>query len=608
MPKIRQPKHYHQMFSSDLSGWSGVHSRLDRYSTQFGIDHLLITDGVEAIKPYLDSFPYLVAWMKEWKVPSFVYQRLRLIGVDAWLHRLTNYLETIDSPIDLVSLEKVSLFLEDMGFGNEDTIRFHQLCLQNANHNQKDDTSIIYTLRIGMVYLTNGHLIPDAFAKAEKIFLDCLASYDTIDSRADLMMVKLRNELAVLYARQGKLRDAYDLILEVSEDFCSLLGESSSEYFVAQTSIAWLEEQFGEREKAKNRLEETVIQMNNCLGSDSQYTLGAERQYLQFLQTEGSLTEDQAIVFKRKIEYLFGKLHNLYTHSNNILGLIYLDSEQYDKSEQVYREMIALSSENIDPMIVFKLALSLQYQGLNTEAAQCYEDSLQGALDLYGEHYMVAQISYDFANFLSAYQNPPNYKRAQTLLLSAKKIYTNTYGIEHAWVLTVVIELSDVYDNMGDTENAISCLKMYLDEAEALLSGWAIARLQYGLGRHYIQHNDVENAKRYLLQVLSYRREHQSHKPHLISNTLWYLYKCAYQQSDISQLFLYLEEAVQVRITEPPSFSKVNMFKISTTLCERYLEFGRREAFQQLLVSITADVSLSDAQREVLNQLEVQAR
>ena len=50
------------------------------------------------------------------------------------------------------------------------------------------------------------------------------------------------------------------------------------------------------------------------------------------------------------------------------------------------------------------------------------------------------------------------------------------------------------------------------------------------------------------------------------------------------------------------------MFKISTTLCERYLEFGRREAFQQLLASITADVSLTDAQRGVLNQLEVQAR
>jgi hypothetical protein len=128
------------------------------------------------------------------------------------------------------------------------------------------------------------------------------------------------------------------------------------------------------------------------------------------------------------------------------------------------------------------------------------------------------------------------------------------------------------------------------------------------LGRLYTKQSDLENATRYLLQVLSYRREHQSHKPHLISNTLWYLYKCAYQQIEIPQLFLYLEEAVQLRIAASTSFAKSNMFKISTTLCERYLEFGRLEAFQQLFASIKADTSLSDAQREELNQLAAQAQ
>lgn len=606
MLKIRQPNYYHQMLSPDLLTWSGVRTKLDQYVTQFGIDHLLITDGVYAIKPYLYSVPYLVAWMKLWNVPSFVFQRLRLVGVDAWLHELTNYVETMDTTKNQDALEQVSRFLQEMGFASEDTIRFHKLCLQNAHHNHNDKDSISYTMRIGVVYLNKGHQIPNALAKAEKIFLDCLTSYNRVDTRSDLAIVKLRNELAVLYARQGKMGEAYNLILEVTDDFSKILGEDSSEYLVTQTSVAWLEEKFGEREKSRDRLKDTIRQMKNVLGLDHQYTLRAEQQYLELLLSIGGSDEDQAIAFKRKMESLFGKDRAI--HAYNILGCIYLGQEQYDKATLIFQEMVAISGENIDPMILTNLANSLQYQGLNAEAAQYYEEGLQRASNLYGEHYIIAQISYTFANFLSEYQNPPNYMRAHTLLLSAKTIYINTYGIEHDWVLTVVLELADVYENMGDIDKAISCLNTYLEEAGTLLSGWAIVELQYTLGRLYTEQSDVENATRYLLQVLSYRREHQSHKPHLISNTLWYLYRCAYQQIEIPQLFLYLEEAVQLRIAASTSFSKYNMFKISTTLCERYLEFGRLEAFQQLFASIKADTSLSDTQREELNQLAAQAQ
>jgi tetratricopeptide (TPR) repeat protein len=601
MPKIRQPKDYHRVFSEHLSTWDGVQTKLDRYITQFGLDHLLITDGVDSIAPYLYDLSYLVAWMKEWNNTSFVYQRLRLIDVDTWLYNLVNILEKSDQIYALEDLEEISILLSGLGFDTEDAIRFHQICLDCTHQGEHSNADILYTLRIGMVYLNSGHRVPNALSKAEKVFLDCLASCDTVDIRTDLTMIKLRNELAVLYSRQGDLRKAYDLILEVTDDFRTVLGQESQEYLVSQTSIAWLEQNFGDLQTAKMRLKDTVTHMKHSLGNENSYTLGAERQYLQFLQNEGKLDEGKAIQFKQKVSLLLGKGHNLYFHTNNILGLMYLDRNQYDKAEQIFREMVELSTENIDPMILTNLALALQHQGMNPEAAQCYEDSLQRAKELYGDHYLVAQIAYTFADFLWENQQPPDYTRAENLYKSAKTMYTNTYDAGHAWVRTVLFQLSDMYEEMDDIDNAALCLRMYLDEAQTLLSNASLASFQYYLGRLYTIQKDIDNAKTYLLQALSYRRDHKSNKPHLISNALWYLYKCAYQESNISQMFLYLEEALQLRMKSSKPFSENNTFKIASTLCERYLEFDRLESFQELFTSMQADTSLSDEQLDVLN-------
>ena len=611
MPQIRSQKRkvIEYLFENHTTQWTPpCDGSLDKYCVKFGIDHMLQSQNINGVRQQFLNVDYFAAMIDSWDNILPTYQRLRVLDVHNFFPKLvTRIVKNNPKDFSLKNITVICEFFREAQINTKECIELHEFCLDVARtHHISDLKMIHYQYNIGTICMNYGVSHAGYFEKAEKIFLSCTEKYPHL-LRTDPFLIELRNELAVCYSRQGRYREAYDLLLIVLEDFKKVLGSLSKEYLIAKSSLSYLNKYFGRYDEAKRVVEEVVTDMKSVLGETHQNTIGAELEHLQILHEMKIIEEKDIILHRNKISKIVGTKHNLYLHVNNLLGNFYLQKERYSEAEQIFSQNInncKSIGKTIDPMMYMNLSISLNHQEKVEEGELYLFEGLSHAEKIYKNNggqlllykYNVAEHLYDKDKFEEALRIYCD------ILPHLKRIFE----LEHSMIQNTVLGITYSLEDLGRIDEAEANQCSYIQELEGFGEKYTGALLdaKYHLGGLYFRTEKFKEAQQIYDDVLI-RKEalYGEDSPKLIF-IVWRLYKCAKNNKHHSSMQEHLERALHLQCTKQPSFNIKNTFTISTTLCQFYIDQNQSDSAKRLYERITSECSFDDKQQEELDSLK----
>ena len=260
--------------------------------------------------------------------------------------------------------------------------------------------------------------------------------------------------IAVLFTKVSRYREAEPLFIEVSEKIKLFLGEESIEYAAVGEGLAELYLKTDEYEKARLIITQSIDIVGKVLGQDhplyASFLTQLARVYLETCQY--ALAEPLYLEAKNIRKRSPGEMSSEYAVSLVNLGLFYLKVNQYDKAEllfiqgeEIFRKVLGENHPDYASCLNSMASLYMD-KGSYKKA----EDYLIAAKTIWGK--VLGENHPDYAislnNLAELYRMLKQYEKAEPLYLNTLEIKKQTIGENNTSYATSLNNLAALYEEM----------------------------------------------------------------------------------------------------------------------------------------------------------------
>ncbi|KAH6687211.1 hypothetical protein F5X68DRAFT_239716 [Plectosphaerella plurivora] len=408
--------------------------------------------------------------------------------------------------VDLVEVYRQHPF-DPKGLALEAEFPVHQRELRDMTSVLGEDHPLILALKATQACLMSGAaLYVDACAEFESIF--------QTQERLHLDTTETQKELVQLYYEMGQYQKANDRGEALCNELKSDLGEDHLEYIDRRSRLAAVYVDAGELDKAKEIADRNVEIITEKRGEIHPETLSQMRFQSQILLDMDLLDEAHELIDHviKQQELTLGADHPNTLRSKQILASVYFSKYDFDKcialEEELLKEWTSRFSEGSQhPDLVHikaQLSHSHMFSGENVNSEEASKKAMDDIIKVLGpEHPISLEVSDAHVNALmsaskyamavrlgteihdtaskalglsspvnvaimhtlgTAHRHNGDLSLAEFILSNVAQFRTRIYGELHQDIISSVMQLSCVYSELGQHDEAS---KMALEAAEA---------------------------------------------------------------------------------------------------------------------------------------------
>jgi serine/threonine protein kinase/lipopolysaccharide biosynthesis regulator YciM len=326
-----------------------------------------------------------------------------------------------------------------------------------------------------------------------------------------------KNELALLYHRQGKYDRAEPLLQQVLQASTALFGADHSDTQASKNNLALLYQAQGKYEKAEPLLLEVLQAKTAQLGADDPDTLASKNNLALLYYNQGRYEKAEPLlleVLQVPTTKLGADHPGTLTSKHNLAGL-YRDQGKYEKAEPLFQEVLQartakLGADHPDTLISKNdLALLYHRQGKYEKAEPLYQEILQVQTVQLGADHPYTLISKN--NLAGAYKDQGKYDRAEPLFQEAVNGARTKLGLTHPWTQGFMNNLADCYTQMKEPAKGEPLLRELAaaikEKAGAESRAYAVQLA--ALGTNLLQQSRFTDAEAVLRECLAIREKEQ---------------------------------------------------------------------------------------------------
>ncbi|MCK6617379.1 MAG: tetratricopeptide repeat protein, partial [Cyclobacteriaceae bacterium] len=273
------------------------------------------------------------------------------------------------------------------------------------------------------------------------------------------------NNLAYLFVKQGRYSEAEPLYKEVKEIRAKVLGKDHPNYVASCNNLAYLYVQQGRFSEAEPLYKEAKEIQAKVLGKEHPDYANSCGSLANLYADQGRYSEAEPLYMEAKEirAKVLGKEHPDYATSCNNLAYLYAEQGRYNEAEPLFKEAKEIRSRVLGKEhpdyanSCNNLAALYESQGRYSEAEQLYEEAKEIYTRVSGKEHPDYATSCNNLAFLYAEQG--RYSEAEQLYKEAKEIYTRVSGKEHPVYATSCNNLAALYKSQGRYSEAETLYK-----------------------------------------------------------------------------------------------------------------------------------------------------
>lgn len=239
--------------------------------------------------------------------------------------------------------------------------------------------------------------------------------------------------------------------------------------------------------------------------------------------------------------------------SLNDIGMIYLDTGEYQKALNYLKESLAIRERLFADIYHEDLAVSLYNVGLAyfmtdsfQEAMRYYQKALDVQESLYGHNnYLVANITYSMG-YIQYRLNDVN--KALDMYNEALVLFKLLFGEKHESVATCLSAIGGVYSHLKDYDKALEFYKraLYIKTRVFGPQHPDVATVMNNIGTAYFYKGDSESSLSYFESVLEIRKNIYGDKHPSIAVTMNNIASIYQEQGDYQKAVDYYNYALDI--------------------------------------------------------------
>ena len=283
------------------------------------------------------------------------------------------------------------------------------------------------------------------------------------------------NNLAGVYARQGKYKEAESLYKKGLEIREKILGENHPDTATSYNNLGLLYERQGKYKEAESLYKKGLEIREKILGENHPDTAISYNNLAGVYESQGKYKEAESL-YKKGLEIrekILGENHPDTAISYNNLAGVYESQGKYKEAESLYKKGLEirekiLGENHPDTAISYNnLAGVYESQGKYKEAESLYKKGLEIREKILGENHPDTAISYN--NLAGVYESQGKYKEAESLYKKGLEIREKILGENHSDTAASYNNLGLLYASQGKYKEAESLYKKGLEIREKIL-------------------------------------------------------------------------------------------------------------------------------------------
>ncbi len=339
--------------------------------------------------------------------------------------------------------------------------------------------------------------------KADSIFKNVAAEYETQKLRLDANYLATLNNLASVKQIQGQLKVSRDLVRKMANQTATVYGKESRLYAIALNNLAMLDLRLGVISEANLSIDSAVtiyISLKATESTEYAQSLASKARYYQLLGNYNLAEPEykQALDIIRKNE---GPQSLEYAQLLNSQALLLQTLGNYTEAEKLLLESKQiveqkLGKNNVEYSTALQnLAALHQAQGQLDDALKMLEEAQVIDKTLLGE--MHPQYAVLIQNLATVYQKTGRNAEAEMYLNSALKNYEYNFGKKHGSYATTIGNLASLYQDENKWDKAETAWKESLSIRKELVGVEHpdYVRSQLGLAGLYHAQSKLDEAE-----------------------------------------------------------------------------------------------------------------
>ena len=373
------------------------------------------------------------------------------------------------------------------------------------------------------------------------------------------------NNLAGIYVKAGKYRDAMPLLGNAQKIFKKALGEQFPPYAVISGNIANLYRIMGAYEKALPLFEQSLSITKNTYGDQSSF-------YAKYLNDIALLYHDmgqyekvipllqQALTIRKKS----GEKHPDYAESLSNLASVYNETGNYELALILYQQALKIIKDSLGEahraysLSLGGLALHYLTVGDYKKALQLNQQLVSGLKEKYGEQH--PEFAMRLISLADVYTRLGDYGKALSLYQQATAIIKKVYGEQNNTYALSLDKTAETLYYMGDYEKAILAFQESEDIKKRVLG---VEHAQYavtlnGLAAVYIAAGEYGKGLPLIQQAVGIIKNTLGEAHPDYARSLYNLANCYHLIGEQEKALPLLKQVVQIREkmgTEHPNYA-----------------------------------------------------
>ncbi|MBX9692592.1 MAG: tetratricopeptide repeat protein, partial [Cyanobacteria bacterium] len=358
------------------------------------------------------------------------------------------------------------------------------------------------------------------YADAEYLFKEVLATRKKLLGRCNSDTATTINDLAFVYQTQGRYAEAEPLCKDAVEIYKKTRGDNDRNTNLTTCNLGLLYSRLGRFAEAETVFKETLSRQKNALGAEHQDAALTMENLASVYQREGRYPESErlykeALAIQRKT---FGAHPHTATTLVN-LALLYSNQGKYAEAELFCKESLEMNKKLLGenhPSVATSMGILAgiyESKSRSTEAEQLLKQALSIRKRTLGHEH--PETATHINNLAVCYVNHGRYAEAEPLLKEALAIKRNVLGDAHPDTAALQSNLATVYERMGRYAEAETVYKNALaihdkalgpDQPES-------ATIIYSLALLYEKQHRFSEAESSFRRSLRIRERHVNIRP-----------------------------------------------------------------------------------------------
>jgi tetratricopeptide (TPR) repeat protein len=294
----------------------------------------------------------------------------------------------------------------------------------------------------------------------EIMFLGALRGYEDALGAKHTSTLGTVNNLGILYADLGKVKEAEEMYLRAFRGKEEALGAKHTSTLDTVNNLGTLYADLGKMKEAEEMYLRALRGIEEAWGAKHTSTLETVNNLGLLYSKQGRMKEAEEMYLRalQGFEEVLGAKHTSTFKPVNNLGNLYRDQGKLKEAEEMYMRALrgyaeALGAKHTSTLrAVNNLGILYRNQGKRKEAEEMYMRALRGFEEALGAKHTSTLLAVN--NLGNLYADQGKLTEAEEMYMRALRGYEEGLGAKHTSTLLTVNNLGNLYRDRGDVVKA----------------------------------------------------------------------------------------------------------------------------------------------------------